>query len=768
MSQRKNYVSEHSAWYFFCVLAVAVFLAETLIMLVFAYLPPLQTWKVALLDASLLLTITFPVLYFSVFWPLARYIEQYKNAETELRVAAAAFESHESMMITDAKNIILRVNQAFIQNTGYSSEEVIGKSPDIIKSSLHDANFYAGITNHLAKQGAWQGEMWAKRKNGEIYPIQLTITAVRGKNNQITHYVNTHSDLTDLRKAKGDVTRAGLLDPLTGLPNRLLFSERIHAELAENVPYRILAVVMIDLDNFKHINDTYGHETGDMVLIEVAKQLKKATRDTDVVARLGGDEFVILLTELTGEEACNQTLERLRVSLSNPYLIEGLKLHLSASIGATLYPSDKTDADGLLRHADEAMYLAKHGGKNRYNIYDITAAAKRSSLQQKLERIQAALDNQELCLYYQPQVNMHEGTIVGLEALIRWKSAEQETMTLPSEFMPLVENSELAIPIGCFVLQTAIAQLAEWHKLGLNWRIGINISPRHLEHPNFIHDIQDALKKHPEVNPEFIELEIVESAALEDIEKVIGIMQKIRAIGVHFALDDFGTGHASLTYLRSLPVRTLKIDQSFVRDMLEDSSDLIMVEGITSLAHTFDHEVLAEGVDNLKLGALLIQIGCRLAQGFAIAHPMPAIEVANWAKNWQPYLFWQQIGQRRWRRDDLPLLYAALAERIWVSQIQKMVDGDQSTTPELDPKRSQFGRWYYGLGTERYGVHPEFIAISPIHEEMHLRGQSIVKLVETNQLTEAQNEMHELYDLRDKLIAKMDVLSQRITLVENE
>ncbi|NOU25214.1 MAG: EAL domain-containing protein [Methylotenera sp.] len=767
MSQRKHSASEHSAWYFFCVLAASIFAAETLIMLLFVYLPPLQTWKVALLDATLLLTVIFPILYFFVFRPLSRYITQRQDTETDLRVAAAAFESHESMMITNAKNVILRVNQAFTKNTGYSPQEIIGKTPDILKSSLHDAAFYAGISESLKLQGVWQGEQWAKRKNGEIYPIQLTVTAVRGKNNEVTHYVNMHSDLTDLRKAKGDVTRAGLLDPLTGLPNRLLFSERIHDELAENVPYRILAVVMIDLDNFKQINDTYGHEAGDKVLIEVAKQLNEATRDTDVVARLGGDEFVILLTELTGVEACNQTLERLRVSLSNPYMIEGLKLHLSASIGATLYPSDKTDADGLLRHADEAMYLAKHGGKNRYVIYDTTAAAKRSSLQQNLARIQAALDNQEFYLYYQPQVNMHEGTIVGMEALIRWKLAGQEIVTLPSEFMPLVENSELAIPIGCFVLKTAVTQLAKWHKLGLNWRIGINVSPRHLEHPNFINDIKDVLERHPEINPELIELEIVESAALEDIEKVIGIMQAVRAIGVHFALDDFGTGHASLTYLRSLPVRTLKIDQSFVRDMLEDSSDLIMVEGITSLAHTFDHEVLAEGVDNLKLGALLIQIGCQLAQGFAIAHPMPADEVTIWAKDWQPYQFWQQIGKRRWRRDDLPLLYAALAERIWVSQIQKLLDGDDTAIPELDPRRSQFGRWYYVLGSERYGVHPEFIAIRPIHEEMHKAGQTIVNLIEAKQQTDAQEQMHNLYDLRDKLITKMDLLSQRITLVEN-
>jgi diguanylate cyclase (GGDEF)-like protein/PAS domain S-box-containing protein len=766
MSQRKSYVNNHSALYFFCVLAASIFITETIIMLIFAMLAPLPTREEALLDAALLLTFNFPVLYFTVFRPLSSYIAESKLNETNLRIAAVAFESRESLLITDANNVILRVNHAFTKSTGYLPEEVIGKTPSILKSGLHDKDFYAAMWDSINQHGVWQGELWDKRKNGEIYPKQLMITAVRGINNEITHYVAMHSDISDLRKAKGDVTRAGLLDPLTGLPNRLLFSERIHNELEQDIPYRILAVVMIDLDNFKQINDTHGHEAGDKVLVEVAKQLKEATRETDAVARLGGDEFVILLTELTGEEACHQTLERLRVALSNPYMIDGLKLHLSASIGATLYPSDNTDADGLLRHADEAMYLAKHGGKNRYVIYDIAEAANRSSLQQKLMLIRSALENKEFFLYFQPQVNMLEGSIVGMEALIRWQSPEHGVV-LPNEFMPLVENSELAVSVGCFVLNAAVAQLAEWQKLGFNWRMCVNISPRHLEHPNFLDDIKAVLSNYPDVAPDMIELEIVESAALEDIEKVIRIMKTVREIGVHFALDDFGTGHASLTYLRRLPVRTLKIDRSFVRDMIDDPSDLIMVEGISSLAHTFDREVLAEGVDNLQLGALLIQIGCRLAQGFAISRPMPAKAVVNWAKQWQPASNWQQVGQRRWRREDLPLLYAAYSHRIWVSQMQKLVDGVDTDIPELDHHLCRFGRWQFGLGVERYGVYPEFTAIIPIHEEVHKTGHHIANLIQNNEHKKAQDEMHKLYDLRDQLIGKMDLLAQRVTLVES-
>lgn len=765
MAKEKHVISKHSAWYFFGVLAVSIFIAETLIMLFFAQFLPHSKLASALLDSTLLITVTFPVLYLTVFRPLSIYIAENKRAETDLSIAAVAFQSRESMMITDANNVILRVNQAFVESTGYSAEEVIGQTPKILKSGLHNASFYAAMWDSINQNGVWQGEILDKRKNGEIYPKQVTITAVRGKNNEVTHYVGMHTDISMLKKIKGDVTRAGLHDPLTGLPNRLLFSERIHNALAIDIPYRILSVVMIDLDNFKQINDTHGHEAGDKVLIEVARLLKEATRDTDVVARLGGDEFVILLNELTGAEACEQTLERLRDSLAAPYSIDGLTLNLSASIGATLYPDDNSDADGLLRHADEAMYLAKHGGKNRYVIFDTSAAAKRSSLQQKLASLQHALNSNQFQLYYQPQVDMQAGKVIGMEALIRWQSPVHG-LILPNEFMPLVENSELAAPIGRFVMKSAVAQLAEWLKLGVNWRVSINISPRHLEHPDFIDDIKIALSRHPEVYPSMIELEIVESAALEDIEKVIRIMQAAREIGVHFALDDFGTGHASLTYLRRLPVRTLKIDQSFVRDMLDDPSDLVMVEGMTSLAHTFDREVIAEGVENLQLGALLIQIGCRFAQGYAIAHPMPADDVIKWSKQWHPAPAWTQISQRRWRRDDLPLLFAALSHRIWVSNMQKLVDGNSTIVPELDHHLCRFGRWQYGLGFKRYGEYAEFLEIVPIHTEVHKTGHRIVELLKLKQLEDAQNEMHKLYDLRELLIAKMDLLAERVTTTD--
>jgi EAL domain-containing protein (putative c-di-GMP-specific phosphodiesterase class I) len=412
------------------------------------------------------------------------------------------------------------------------------------------------------------------------------------------------------------------------------------------------------------------------------------------------------------------------------------------------------------------MYLAKHGGKNQYVIYDTTAAAKRRSLQQRLTLISTALDNKEFFLYFQPQVNMVQGSIIGMEALIRWQSPEHGVV-LPSEFMPLVENSELATSVGCFVLRNAVAQIAEWHELGFNWRMCINISPRHLEHPNFIDDLKTVLNSYPNVAPDMIELEIVESAALEDIEKVIRIMKTVREIGVHFALDDFGTGHASLTYLRRLPVRTLKIDRSFVRDMLVAPSDLIMVEGISSLAHTFDHEVLAEGVDNLQLGALLVQIGCSLAQGFAISHPMPANMVVSWAQRWQPTIAWQQVGQRRWRRDDLPLLYAEQSHRTWVSQMQKLVDGETTNAPELDHQLCRFSRWQFGIGSERYGTYPEFADVIPLHEEVHKTGHRIIRHIEENMHQEASNEMHKLYELRDRLIAKMDLLAQKVTTTEH-
>lgn len=703
-----------------------------------------------------------PILYFLTYKPLKQTLANQLATQTDLQIAAAAFESNDGIIVTDANTVILRVNHAFTKTTGYSSEDVLGKPAAILKSGLHDDAFYHTMWNTIHEQGAWQGEVLDKRKNGEIYPKHLSITAVKNAQNQITHYVGMHADISDIRKVKNDLARAGLHDPLTGLPNRLLFSEQLRLALSQESEHKMLAVVMIDLDHFKPINDTYGHAMGDKVLIEVANQLKLATRESDVIARLGGDEFVILLNDITDVDACLQTLERLRLALANPYILNDLKLNLSASIGATLYPDDNSDADGLIRHADEAMYIAKHGGKNRCVLFDASAAALRSNLQQKLASIRNGLENNEFTLQYQPQVDMKNGQIIGMEALIRWQSPEYGLL-MPNEFMPLVESSELAIPVGCFVIKTAIKQLSLWRKLGFNWRVAINVSPRHLEHPNFMDSLELALMDYPDVPPNMIELEIVESSALEDIDRAVKIMQEVRALGVQFALDDFGTGHASMTYLRRLPVHTLKIDRSFVSDMLDDPSDLIMIEGITSLATTFEHTVLAEGVENLNLGALLVQIGCHQAQGHAIARAMPARDVESWAKTWRSDASWQQAARREWRREDLPLLYASMSHRIWVNNMQALIDGRSSAVPQLDERLSRFGMWQHGLGYKRYGKLPEFASLMPLHSESHKVGRNIVKYLTEHHVEGAKLEMQKLFGLRDQLIQKMDVLAERVT-----
>ena len=759
MGKRNNQVSIKTI---FGILVACIFAAEVLVKLLLDLLPPVSPLNSALLDAAMLVLLIVPALYFFVIRPTQRYIKQHQAIEDELRIAAIAFETQEGILITDADSVILRVNKGFTQTTGYTSEEVVGKKPDILKSGLHDESFYAAMWDHIRAHDTWQGEVLDKRKNGEIFPKHLTITAVRNANHEVTHYVGMHADISDVRKVKGDVLRAGLHDPLTGLPNRLLFSERLNYALKQDSPNRILAVVMIDLDHFKPINDTHGHDIGDKVLMEVANQLKMVTRESDVIARLGGDEFVILLNEISSIEACEQTLERLRLALATPHVIDGLKLNLSASIGATLFPEDHSDADGLLRHADEAMYIAKHGGKNRYVLYDASAAALRTNIQQRITEIRYALENNELTLYYQPQVDMKLGEIIGMEALIRWQSPRHGQI-MPIDFMPLVENSELAAPIGCFVIKAAIKQLSLWRKLGFNWRVCINISPRHLEHADFIDTLELALMDYPDVPPEMIELEIVESSALEDIDRAIDVMLEVRKLGVKFALDDFGTGHASLTYLRRLPVHTLKIDRSFVQDMLEDPSDLIMIEGITSLANTFDHVVLAEGVENLNLGALLIQIGCHQAQGYAIARAMPALEVESWANSWRSDSSWQLAARRDWRREDLPLLYAAMSHRIWVNNMQALLDGRSSAIPQLDEHLCRFGLWQYGLGFKRYGKLPEFAEIMPLHIEVHKKGRNIIKFLTEHHVEGAKLEMQKLFGLRDQLISKMEALADRVT-----
>lgn len=431
-------------------------------------------------------------------------------------------------------------------------------------------------------------------------------------------------------------------DPLTHLPNRVLLADRMQQAMIHNQRSgQTLAVAFLDLDGFKAVNDIYGHGIGDRLLITLAQRMKAALREGDTLARIGGDEFVVVLTNLKQAKDCEPLLVRLLNAAAEPVQLDDHHLEVSASIGVTLYPQDGVDAEQLLRHADQAMYLAKQAGKNCYHLFDIAQDVAVKNKRESLDHIRTALRNNEFVLYYQPKVNMRTGAVIGAEALIRWQHPERGLLA-PAMFLPVIENHLLSVELGEWVIATALEQMADWQIKGLEIPVSVNIGALQLQQSNFASRLEELLILQPHANPSNLELEILETSALEDINQVSTAIHACQSLGVSFALDDFGTGYSSLTYLKRLPAELLKIDQSFVRDMLDDSDDLAIIQGIIGLATAFHRNVIAEGVETIEHGEKLLSIGCELAQGYGIARPMPASAIPAWAKNWRPDLKWSR------------------------------------------------------------------------------------------------------------------------------
>ncbi|MBA6347419.1 bifunctional diguanylate cyclase/phosphodiesterase [Colwellia sp. BRX8-9] len=571
-------------------------------------------------------------------------ITKRKLAEEELKLAASVFtHAGEGIMITDAKGIIINVNNTFVTSTGYSAVEAIGQKPNFLQSGIHPAEFYSEILQVLQSKGAWSGEIWNSRKNGEIHAEMLNISSVKDVDGQISNYVGLFTDITPMKEHQTQLEHIAHYDVLTNLPNRVLLADRLSQSMLQcSRNMQTLAVVFLDLDGFKLVNDEHGHDVGDELLVEISIRMKTALREGDTLARIGGDEFVAVLTNLTKVEDCEPILDRLLLAASEPVTVSNIVLNVSTSIGVTLYPQDSVDADQLMRHADQAMYVAKESGKNRYHLFDTAQDDAVKTQQESLEAIRSALDNQQFVLYYQPKVNMKTGKVIGVEALIRWQHPYRGLLN-PIDFLPIIENNPMSIEMGEWVIDTALTQISQWQKLGLDLpvSISVNIAAVQLQQPDFTQRLTTLLAAHPNVKPCYLELEVLETSALDDVHHVSTTMLECIALGVSFALDDFGTGYSSLTYLRRLPANLIKIDQSFVRDMLIDTDDFAIVEGVIALAKSFKREVIAEGVETIEHGKALLQLGCNLAQGYGIAKPMPAHDVPAWVNNWRPDASWQ-------------------------------------------------------------------------------------------------------------------------------
>ena len=686
-------------------------------------------------------------------------ITERKATESRLKLAASVFtHAHEGIIITDATGCIVEVNNTFSRITGYSREEALGQNVRLLKSGRHDSAFYAGMWRDLIKLGHWHGELWNKRKDGTIFAEKLSIAAVRNVDGESRHYVALFSDITELKEHQNQLERMAHYDALTGIPNRVLLANRLAQAIAQSQRHnRGLAVVYLDLDGFKEVNDLHGHETGDLLLIAIAKRLRDTLREGDTLARLGGDEFVAVLSDLGDQQEWACILSRMQQAAAAPVKVRQHTLQLSASLGVTLFPQNGRDEDTLLRHADQAMYQAKQAGKNRYHLFDPEHDRQAQTYLEARRHIADALERREFVLFYQPKVNMRTGEVAGAEALIRWQHPERGLVS-PGEFLPLIEGSELIVRLGDWVLDAALDQMSRWRSRGLDLAVSVNIAACHLQQADFLERLQAKLDAHPDVPAANLELEVVETAALEGVSRISTLIEDCRSLGVRFSLDDFGTGYSSLTYLRRLPASVLKIDQSFVRDMLWDSEDLAIVEGVIGLAAAFRRTVIAEGVETAEHGELLLRLGCDLAQGYGIARPMPADAIPGWASTWKPEPTWGARRNLCATRDDLPLMYAEVELRHWVKCVESCFVNATGVQTAADLCEYRFGNWYQADGQSQYGRLTAFGAIGPLQEALLALGKELTTLWADGHAEHARNRQPELHTLRHELTQHLHAL----------
>lgn len=569
--------------------------------------------------------------YFVAFF---RDITERKRAKQELRIAATAFETQEGIIITDANEIIVRVNRAFTQITGYTPEEAIGNKPSILKSGRHDQDFYRAMRCDLQSDGQWEGEIWDRHKDGHIYPKWLAITAVKDSLGRITHYVGNFTDITERKASEEKIKSLAFYDTLTELANRRLLIEHLEHAIAIHVRTGYHgALLFLDLDNFKLLNDTQGHGVGDELLIEVAHRLKACVRETDTVARLGGDEFIVLLEELdtASDSAVVQVktvAEKIVSALAEPYILSSVVHNCSSSIGIVLFRDPATTADTVLAQADTAMYAAKKNGKNAYRFFD-------PAMQQELEQrvkfesaLRQAINNEQLKLFYQPQVDDRE-QMIGVEALIRWDHPELG-LILPVQFIPLAEETDIILSIGRWVLETACAQLKAWRNQPSTRKlsIAVNVSAKQFYQPGFVDEVREIMAQYS-IEPMQLKLELTESMVLKEMDIAIAKMLELKSIGVLLAMDDFGTGYSSLSYLKNLPFDQIKIDRSFVDGMKKNSNDAFIIHSVFTLGKLMGINVVAEGVEDSEQDELLKSLGCTVFQGYLFGKPVPVEELES-------------------------------------------------------------------------------------------------------------------------------------------
>ena len=561
---------------------------------------------------------------------IVRDITERQQMQHKLALAATVFENTaEGVLITDTEQRITAVNRAFSEITGFSEQEALGNTPRMLASGQHDSAFYIALWHRLAADGHWQGEICNRRKNGELYPSWLTISSVRNSERVITHFVAVFADISSLKHAQARLDYQAHHDPLTGLPNRLLFESRLHNALAKHEEASSQgAVLFLDLDRFKHINDSLGHPVGDLLLKGIAQRLKEQVRDIDTVARLGGDEFIILLPGLSHASDAEHIAAKVLACFTAPFQAGEHEFFTSASIGTSLYPQDGTDVATLVKNADAAMYRSKAKGRNRVESYtrDLTAqATTRVAMDHELRR---AIERNELSLSYQPKLSLDTYTLVGAEALIRWTHPNFGEVP-PEQFISLAEENGTILQLGDWVLEQACQQMHKWHQAFHEFGpLSVNLAGAQLRQPNLLKRIEGLLGQY-RLRPECLQLEITENFIMSQAEEALDVLHELKRLGVQLAIDDFGTGYSSLSYLKRLPLDILKIDQSFVRGLPDDPHDAAIVRAIIALGRSLQLTVIAEGVETQHQQQFLAEEGCEQIQGYIVSLPLPADDFAK-------------------------------------------------------------------------------------------------------------------------------------------
>ena len=685
-------------------------------------------------------------------------ISDHKRLEKKLKLSSRVFsDTHEGIIITDADKVIVDVNPAFSNITGYSREEVIGKNPNILSSGKHQPQFYSMMWKQITELGYWQGEIWNRRKNGDIYAELLTTSTLKDSDGQIVNYLGMFTDITHSKRQQETMRRMAHYDSLTELPNRALLLDRFNQAIAHSKrSSTLLAVCFLDLDDFKPVNDIYGHDVGDKLLIEVAHRLQLALRSEDTVSRLGGDEFSMLLGDIKSTSQCYEMLERIIHSVSATYFIDENSIDISASIGVSLSPIDGVELDSLLRHADQAMYQAKQQGKKNYQLFDLEQAQQTSLLHVKLHEIQQALIDHELCLYYQPKVNMATGKIIGVEALIRWQHPVKGLIS-PLEFLPLIEGTEIEIQVGDWVIDQGLAQLERLNNQGINIEMSVNVSAMQFLNASFLNSLNAALHSHQNIDPHHFKLEVLESSTLGNLERISKIISACRNdLGVKIALDDFGTGYSSLSHLRQLPADTIKIDQSFVRDVLIDPDDFAIIDGVIGLSKSFSRNVIAEGVESTEHGLMLLLMGCKNAQGYAIAKPMPANTLVDWIKEYEPNQTWLDSSQMEM---PLPVKRVKQLELIlnhWLKNLERFLQGDMKVAKDACVMSCHFDKWIIRFRQENLFENLWINKVQQAQNVVQFVAEELISNRQTSTNPTTKAELSKLHSAFEKLLSVLN------------